>query len=275
VSLEAVLKRDRAIVLLSLSTMVALAWGYILAGAGTGMPALEMSGFPSAVGAMAGMKPVAWTAGYAALMLAMWWLMMVAMMLPSAAPMILLFAALARTQATGTAPAVPVTGFLAGYLTVWGGFSLAAVALQWALDAVALLSPEMAMASVAVGAALLIGSGAWQFTSAKEACLDKCRSPFHFLTQHWRSGTGGAWRMGTEHGVYCLGCCWMLMLLLVYGGVMTVYWIGGLAIYVLIEKTARASRRIGRFAGLALIAWGTALLAGLTDPGSLWGLLAG
>jgi predicted metal-binding membrane protein len=202
-------------------------------------------------------------------MLAMWWLMMVTMMLPSAAPMILLFAALARKQAAGIAPTVPVAGFVAGYLTVWGGFSLAAVALQWTLDALALLSPEMAMASVTLGAVLLIGAGAWQFTPAKDACLRKCRSPVHFLSTHWRSGTGGAWQMGVAHGAYCLGCCWMLMLLLFYGGAMNVYWIGGLTIYVLIEKTASAGRWAGRLAGLALIAWGTVLLAGLSNPGWL------
>ena len=262
-SLDTILKRDRALVLLSLVTAVVLAWTYILLGAGTGMPALEMSGFPSAAGVMAGMKPVAWTAPYAALMLVMWWLMMVAMMLPSAAPMILLFAAVTRKQVFGSSPGLAVAGFVAGYLTIWAGFSLLAVAVQWVLDGLALLSVEMAATSLGIGAILLFGAGLWQLTPMKDACLRKCRSPLQFLAAHWRSGTSGAWRMGVTHGVYCLGCCWVLMLLLFYGGVMNVYWIAGLAVYVLIEKTVKAGRWIGKLTGVALIGCGTVLLIGL------------
>lgn len=261
-SLDTYLKRDRTLVLLSVVTMIVLAWAYILMGAGTGMSALHMSGFPTAAGVMAAMEPVTWSTGYAALMIAMWWLMMVGMMLPAAAPMILLFAAVARKQTLKGTPGL-TAGFVAGYLTVWGGFSLVAVVMQWTLEGVALLSPEMVMTSVAIGAMLLIGAGAWQLTPLKEACLRKCRAPLYFLTEHWQSGTGGAWRMGITHGAYCLGCCWVLMLLLFYGGVMNVYWIAGLAVFVLIEKTAKSGHWVGKLGGFALIAWGTALLVGL------------
>ena len=262
-SLEAILKRDRAVVVVALVGTVVASWAYILAGAGTGMPALGMSGLPTADGAMATMQPAPWTAHYAALMLVMWWLMMVAMMLPSSASMILLYAALMRKQRQAGAPYVPTAVFAAGYLTVWGAFSFAAVVLQWALGVVALLSPEMVTTSVAIGALLLIGAGIWQLTPLKQACLLHCRSPVLFMAQHWRRGAIGAWRMGIEHGAYCVGCCWVLMLLLFYGGVMNVYWIASLTVAVLVEKTAPAGRWLSKLVGIGLIGWGIALFVAL------------
>jgi predicted metal-binding membrane protein len=260
-SLEVIVKRDRALVGVALAGAVVTSWGYILAGAGTGMPALDMSRLPTADGAMAAMQPAVWTASYVTLMLVMWWLMMVAMMLPSAAAMILLYAALMRKQRQAEAPYVSTAVFAAGYLTVWGAFSLTAVVLQWVLGGVALLSPEMVTTSVAIGALLLVGAGIWQLTPLKQACLRNCRSPMHFLVTHWRRGEVGAWRMGIEHGAYCLGCCWALMLLLFYGGVMNVYWIAGLAVLVLIEKTAPAGHWLSKLAGIGLIGWGASLFA--------------
>lgn len=262
-SLEAILRRDRAVVVVALAGTVVTSWAYILAGAGTGMPALDMTGLPTAAGAMAAMQPAAWTARYAALMLVMWWLMMVAMMLPSSAALILLYAALMRKQRQAGAPYVPTAIFAAGYLTVWSAFSLAAVVLQWALAGVALLSPEMVTTSVAIGALLLVGAGIWQLTPLKQACLLHCRSPVHFVAQHWRAGRIGAWRMGIAHGAYCVGCCWALMLLLFYGGVMNVYWIAGLAVLVLAEKAAPAGRWLSKLVGIALIGWGAALFVAL------------
>ncbi len=271
--LRVVLKRQRLAVLLSLVAVLALSWLYVLAGAGTGMPAASMSALPTAAGAMAMMDPAVWSLGYAAVMLGMWWLMMVAMMLPSAAPVLLLFDALARRQPTAGTPTAgtPTAGtptrlslaFAAGYLTIWGGFSLLAVALQWALEAVALLSPAMVLTSQALAALLLVAAGIWQFTPLKLACLRRCRAPVEFLAAHWRQGTPGAWRMGLAHGLHCLGCCWALMLLLFYGGVMNLYWIAGLALYVLAEKLAGDGSWLRRGAGLALAAAGLYLAAGL------------
>lgn len=266
VSLEAILKRDRAMITVFLAGIVVLAWAYILAGAGTGMSALHMTALPTAMrvsGPMAAMEPMPWTAGYAALMIVMWWLMMAAMMLPSAAPMILLFAALTRKRQEAGAPYVPTGIFGAGYLAVWAGFSLLAVSLQWTLDGVALLSPLMVTTSLALGALLLIGAGAWQFTPLKQTCLRNCRSPAEFLTRHWRDAHVGAFRMGIAHGAYCLGCCWMLMLLLFYGGVMNIYWIAGLATLVLIEKAIPVGQWVSSLVGAALIGWGSGLLFGL------------
>ncbi len=241
-ALEWALERDRRIVVGSLGAVIAASWAYVLAGAGMDMAA----------------SAAAWSPGYFGLVLVMWWVMMVAMMLPSAAPMILLFAALNRKQGSGGA--VPVGFFVAGYGVVWGGFSLAAAALQWALDASAMLGPMMESAGVPLGAGLLIAAGVYQLTPLKHACLRHCRAPIQFLGTRWRPGGRGALAMGLEHGLVCLGCCWVLMGLLFYGGVMNPLWIGGLALYVLAEKLAPAGHWIGRFGGGALIFWGAALL---------------
>ena len=287
--LEAVLKRDRAIVIGGLVGVIVLAWIYILLGAGMGMTAIEMTAISDASGdmqavdrengdgtgtaeggttsatvsmAMAVMRPVAWSAGYAVLMVFMWWIMMVAMKLPSAAPMILLYAAVNRKARERGAPFVPTGVFALGYLAAWGVFSLLAVALQWGLERTALLSSVMVGTSIVLGGLLLIAAGAWQLTPLKHACLKHCRSPLHFLSHHWRKGRWGAFRMGAEHGAFCLGCCWFLMGLLFYGGVMNLYWIVGLAAFVLLEKTAPAGHWIGSAAGVGLIAWGGLLLLG-------------
>jgi predicted metal-binding membrane protein len=248
--LEALLKRDRAVVIGGLIAVSAVSWLYILAGA-------EMAA--AAGGGAMTMRPT-WTLGYAILMLAMWWVMMVAMMLPSAAPMVLLFAAIIRNGRKQGGVHVPTGNFVAGYIAVWGGFSLAAVGLQWGLEGLGYLSPTMATRSVALGGILLIGAGVYQLTPLKDACLRHCRSPVGFIAQHWRPGAAGAFVMGLTHGLFCLGCCWVLMVLLFYGGVMNLWWIAGLALYVLIEKLAPAGPRIGRFAGVLLIGWGSWLL---------------
>ena len=295
--LESLLRRDRLVVIAALAAVIVACWAYILAGAGMGMSALEMTGTtatpPAGMaesggdgsgmsdGGMAGttamgerapgamqdmatmMAPIAWTPGYAVLMLSMWWIMMMAMMLPSAAPMILLFAMVNRKQREKGAPYVPTGLFAAGYLLVWGAFSVVAVAAQWGLERTGLLSSMMASTSVILGAGLLIAAGAYQLTPLKHACLRHCRSPIFFISHHWRPGELGALRMGIEHGAFCAGCCWFLMALLFYGGIMNLYWILGLALFVLFEKTLPAGHWLGRIAGVLLIAWGGTLLLAL------------
>jgi predicted metal-binding membrane protein len=210
--------------------------------------------------AMAAMAPTAWTPGYAVLMLFMWWTMMMAMMLPSATPMILLFATVNRKQREKGAPYVPTGIFTSGYALVWGAFSLLAVTAQWGLERSGLLSSMMASTNVMLGAGLLIAAGIYQLTPLKHACLRHCRSPIFFITHHWRPGDLGALRMGVEHGAFCTGCCWFLMALLFYGGIMNLYWIVGLAVFVLLEKTIPAGHWLGGLTGLLLIAWGATLL---------------
>lgn len=264
--LESVLRRDRTIVGAALAGMVLLSWTYILAGAGTGMPALPMSGLPTAmrVGSpIAVLQPIHWTVGYSLVILIMWWLMMIAMMLPSATPMILLFAALTRNRGETGEPYMETGLFGSGYLAVWVGFSVLAVTLQWQLDRIALLSPMMLTTSKTLGALLLIGAGVWQFTALKHACLRHCRSPAEFLTHHWRTGPAGAFYMGIRHGAYCLGCCWMMMLLLFYGGIMNIYWIAGLSMLVLVEKIMPLRHWVTSLIGVTLIIWGNILFAHL------------
>jgi predicted metal-binding membrane protein len=190
----------------------------------------------------------------------MWWIMMVAMMLPSAAPMILLFARFNRSQRDRGAPYVPTGVFALGYVLVWAAFSQVAVAAQWGLERSGMLSSMLASTSVTLGAALLIAAGLYQLTPLKYACLRHCRSPLFFIAHHWRPGEWGALRMGLEHGAFCTGCCWFLMALLFYGGVMNLFWIIGLALLVLLEKLAPAGHWVGWVVGVGLIAWGGGLL---------------
>jgi len=273
--LESVLKRDRTVVIGGLVAVSVVAWVYILSGAGMGMSAFEMarmssSGAPMTMdkGGMAGISgmaamtmPAVWTPGYALLMLVMWWVMMVAMMLPSAAPMILLFAVVNRKSGENGGPVVPTALFAGAYLAAWGAFSVVAVALQWGLERAELLSPMMASRNAVFGGALLVLAGAYQLSPLKQACLRHCRGPIGFITQHWRAGRWGAFRMGVHHGLYCLGCCWALMVLLFFGGVMNLYWIAGLALFVLLEKTIPPGHRLASLSGAGLVLWGGAVLA--------------
>ena len=252
--LETVLKRDRLIVIGGLGAVVVLAWVYILVGAGMGKTAFEMTAMSNNMPMM--MQPVAWTPTYAVMMFFMWWVMMIAMMIPSASPMILLFATINRKQREKGAPFVPTGLFAAGYIVAWGGFSLLATGLQWGLERLEIMSAMMVATSGLFAGLVLIIAGIYQLTPLKHACLRHCRSPFQFVTHHWRTGTVGALRMGIEHGAFCLACCWSLMALLFVGGVMNLYWIVGLAIFVLLEKTIPAGHRLGSLGGIGLIVWG-------------------
>ena len=255
-ALERVLRHDRLIVVGGLASVVVLSWIYILAGAGMNMDA--GSGAAQESGMMA--MQTAWTPAYFGVMAVMWWVMMMAMMLPSAAPMVLLFAAINRKNREAARPYVPTTIFAGGYVAAWAGFSLVATMLQWWLDHMVLLSPIMASNTALLGAGLLIAAGIYQITPLKHACLRHCRTPLDFLGRRWRSGVLGAFTMGLEHGMFCLGCCWVLMGLLFYGGVMSLWWIAGLAAYILFEKLAPAGHWIGRLGGAVLILWGASVL---------------
>ncbi|HKY96016.1 MAG TPA: DUF2182 domain-containing protein [Kiloniellales bacterium] len=255
--LESALRRDRLIVLSALAFVLLLAWGWLLLGAGMEMSALEMTRMAGMDGWL--MQPALWSPAYAALMFAMWCTMMLAMMLPSAAPMLLLFARVNRRDRDAGPPLVPTAVFALGYLLVWAGFSFVAVALQWSLEEARLLSPMLETTDRWLGAAILCAAGLWQLTPLKTRCLGKCRSPLSFLMSRWRPGRGGALRMGLEHGLWCLGCCWFLMALLFLGGVMNLFWIAGLALYVLLEKTLPYGHWLGRAVGVALLAAGTTL----------------
>lgn len=265
---EAVAKRDRRAVVAALTLVVASAWAFLLAGAGTGMSPLNLThvaGLETELtdgpAEMSVMTPASWTVGYAALMLSIWWIMMLAMMLPSAAPVILLFAAVNRRQGAVGRPYVATSVFVSGYLAAWGTFSLAAVTLQWAFERTGLLSPTLVATNMVFGGTVVLAAGAYQLTPLKHACLGHCRSPHAFLGAHWRPGVKGAVRTGAEHGILCVGCCWVLMGLLFFGGIMNLYWIIGLALFVLLEKTAPLGHWLGYAAGVGLSVWGGFMLA--------------
>ena len=237
------LAADRFLVVSALVAVAALSWLYLLAGAGMDM-----------------LAPIAWTPGYAVLMFFMWWIMMIAMMLPSAAPMITLFATVNRKQHETGNRYVGTSVFAAGYLGVWAGFSLIAVILQWWFQRLGVLSPMLVSNNAIFGGVLVLSAGIYQLTPIKQACLRHCRSPLTFISTHWRPNASGALRMGLIHGAFCVGCCWFLMALLFFGGVMNLYWIAGLALFVLFEKTIPAGHWLGYAAGVILLFWGAGLL---------------
>jgi predicted metal-binding membrane protein len=224
-----------------------LAWLALLQGAGTGMSATAMTTWqfpPPRVTP----EPGAWNAGYWLTMLTMWWVMMVAMMTPSAAPMILLYARVARHAPGQSAPGStlgPTAAFAAGYLICWFGFSVVAVALQFALERLGLLDGiTMWSVNAWLTGTLFLAAALYQLSPLKAVCLTHCRSPAAFLARHRRPGARGAFRLGLIHGAYCVGCCWVLMLLLFAAGIMNLVWIAGLAIFVLIEKLVPFGARL-------------------------------
>ena len=202
-----------------------------------------------------------WSGRDLVLVFIMWAIMMAAMMLPSAAPMLMMFARIAEGRST-RARASLATGVLGiGYLAVWTAFGLVATLSQWGLLEARLINPMMASASVYLSAALLVAAGIYQWTPLKNACLTRCRSPLSVLLTEWRPGMSGAFAMGLRQGAYCTGCCWLLMALLFVFGVMNLLWIAALALFVLLEKLLRQPRWFAQGAGILLIAWGALVAA--------------
>ena len=263
---EVLLRHHRLIVLGGLVMLAALAWLFVLNGGGTGMSVAKMTTwrFPPPIMPA---HEAPWPPGYWLVMLVMWFVMMIAMMVPSAAPMILLYAHVTRhAQSRGQldATVVPTAWFALGYLLSWLGFSVAATFSQWGLEHLGLVH-AMTMWSLDpwLSSGILIAAGIYQLSSLKEVCLRHCRSPAQFLSRHWRKGSWGALRLGLAHGLFCVGCCWVLMALLFVGGVMNLVWIAGLSVFVLIEKVAHHGQLASRVAGLALVGGGIYVLSGV------------
>jgi predicted metal-binding membrane protein len=256
-SLETILRRDRIVIFVSIAGITALAWTYI-AYLAWGMDHMAMSMQTTVEMTMEMSMPqmATWNGVGFGLTFVMWSVMMVAMMLPSASPMILLFAKANRNRRQDQHPYVPTALFALGYLVLWIAFSGLATLAQWGLHTAALLSPMMVVTSPIIGGILLITAGLFQWTPLKSACLHQCRSPLGFLMQEWRDGRWGAFHMGIKHGIYCVGCCWVLMALLFVAGVMNLLWVAAITGLVLVEKIAPAGHWIGRVAGVLLIAGG-------------------
>lgn len=239
------------VVLGSLAVVTALCWAYLFA------VAASMGSMGSA---LAMPMTSAWTRGDLVLVWTMWATMMVAMMLPSAGPMVTAYARTVRS------PRATVHGstwaFVLGYVAVWSGFALVATLTQWALHDLALVDAMGVSTSRWLGGAVLVGAGAYQFTDLKRSMLGRCRAPLGFLLGSWREGRSGALIMGMHHGVLCTGCCWALMALLFVLGVMNLWWVALLATVVLVEKVTR-SLRVPRVVGAALLGWGAMMVVGL------------
>jgi predicted metal-binding membrane protein len=246
--LEIVLAHDRAplAVLLVLLPLVCWSWIVVLA--------RDMHGPMN--GASAWMMTPRWDPRHVVLLWTMWAVMMAGMMLPSASSMLLLYGVAARRREPDAHAAPEVYALAAGYLAVWAVFSLVATGAQRILSMQLILSPMMTLTNPVTGATLLIAAGLYQLTPLKLTCLRKCRTPFSFLMHHWRSGAAGAFRMGADHGAYCLGCCWALMLLLFVGGVMNLIVIAALTLFVAFEKLGPFGANGARISGGLLIATG-------------------
>jgi predicted metal-binding membrane protein len=229
--------------------------------------------------AMEGMTDIAmpavfasWTTADFALNLAIWWAMMPGMMLPSAAPMILIFAAINRRKRERGQPFVRAMVFTSGYLIAWGLFGVFATVTDWGLEQAALISPITGRLSPILGAIVVTAAGIYQLTPLKSVCLTHCRSPFDFVLNHWREGMAGALRMGVEHGLYCLGCCWFLMALLFAAGIMNVLWMAVITVFVFIEKLSPAGQWIARASGIAMLGFGIYLFyrASVSEGRNTW-----
>ncbi len=252
-TLEIVLRRDRAIVTVGLVGVAALGWAYLL------YVASDMSDMSMSAD-IAMPSTETWGVVDLALLFVMWVVMMLAMMVPAASPLILMVASINRKRRERDDPLVPTGLFLAGYLLVWTAYSAVATGAQWGLHTTALLSPAMVGTSPVLGGILLLTAGIFQFTSLKQACLSHCRSPVAFVLGHWREGRGGALRMGMEHGLFCVGCCWVLMALLFVAGVMNLLWVAVISLFVLAEKVLAKGELVGRLGGAALLTAGVAVL---------------
>ncbi|TPL90424.1 DUF2182 domain-containing protein [Mesorhizobium sp. B2-3-12] len=286
-ALEAVLRRDRAVVTAALIVITVLAWAYVLwlaadmvmpvnpasdsaAGDMAGMDMSNMSGMDMSGNDMGGMDMGAamepglraWATADFAFIFTMWAVMMVGMMTPSVAPMLLLYAGVGRKALADGSPIASTAWFFTGYLVVWVAFSIVATGAQWLLARLALLNASMATDSALLGGLVLIAAGLYQWAPIKGVCLRQCQAPIAFLASHggFRTTAPGALRLGIDHGAYCLGCCWALMALLFVGGVMNVLWIAGIAILVLLEKMIPTGQLIPRLSGALMAAIGVWLV---------------
>jgi len=255
-NLERLIRHDRLVVALALGLITILAWVYLLRMAAQMHAASSEAEMHEAMG----MRMASWGFADTGALFLMWAVMMAGMMLPSAAPVILLVLATYRRRG-GRQARVSAGAFTAGYLAAWTGFSAIAAFAQAALHAAVLLSPAMSARSALLAGGFFIAAGLYQWAPLKNACLSHCRSPLQVLAAEWREGTAGAFRMGFRHGLFCVGCCWALMALLFAAGVMNVLWVAAIAAFVLVEKLVPLGIQIGRASGALLVLWGGYLIA--------------
>lgn len=251
-ALEVVASRDRLVALAGLVGITALAWAYTVV--------LSEHALDSGATATIHAHTRSWDTADLATTFLMWVVMMVAMMAPTAAPMLLTLTRISRAQPRGVEPLTSAAAFLVGYLSIWVGFSALATLVQWQLHQLALVAADGTSQRVGFEGMLLLGAGGFQLTPLKDRCLARCRTPLFFLLTAWRSGSWGAVRMGARHGAFCVGCCWALMALMFVSGTMNLLWAAGLMLLMFGEKALPTGRRISRLAGVGLLAWGICVL---------------
>ena len=269
-AVESLIQRDKVITIIAIGILVGATFAYTVLGVGMNMSAIQMTpGLGQSQMSMPNMSamkkmaatPAVWTFNYSVLMFFMWWTMMIAMMLPSASPMILLYTALIRRTKKAKSIIRQVASFICGYLLAWAAFSLFAAALQSQLELRDWMSPMMMEATnIYLAAGILIAAGVYQLTPLKTVCLEKCRQPASFLANYKNTWVNSPLRIGLVHGFYCVGCCWFLMGLLFFGGIMNLYWIVGLIIFVAIEKLHEKGIIFGKILGGGAIVSGIAFL---------------
>jgi predicted metal-binding membrane protein len=248
---ENILKKDRVIVLIGLFTILALSWIYTVYLA-SHMEMMDMK--PTII------QIVEWDFSEIFTLFVMWIVMMIAMMIPSATPLILMFSQVNRKRSQRNAPYIPTINFILGYIFIWSGYSIGITLIQYFLHNKALLSPMMISQNNIFGGSILILAGIFQWTPLKNSCLIHCRSPLSFITTQWKEGKFGAFFMGIKHGNYCVGCCWILMALLFVSGVMNLLWISVITLYVLIEKIHPWGNFIGKITGVLLLTGGVIMI---------------
>ncbi|MFN2458595.1 MAG: DUF2182 domain-containing protein [Chitinophagaceae bacterium] len=251
---ENILKRDRLIVVSGLFLMCTLSWWYVIY--------LYRQMYPMNMDALFFAMPMtsAWSSTDFILLFLMWLVMMMAMMIPSVTPLILIFAMVNRKRKQQQTPFVPTAYLFAGYFLVWAIFSLLATIMQWLLQQLAWLNPEMVVTNTILSGLILIAAGLFQFSSLKQTCLRYCQTPVEFIHRKWKEGRKGALIMGMVNGIYCLGCCWFLMVLLFVSGIMNLLWIALIALFVLIEKVLSRLKWVSFIAGAVLIIYGLVIL---------------
>jgi predicted metal-binding membrane protein len=200
-----------------------------------------------------GAMTMEWTLTTFGLMFLMWWIMMIGMMVPSAAPMILLYSTISRKQLEKNHADQAITIFVASYLLIWFFFSLLATLAQWLLTEASLVSPMLMESKPSLTLGLLIACGIYQLSPLKQTCLSNCRSPLSFFMARWQPGRLGSLKMGLSHGAYCVGCCWLLMALLFVGGVMNLLWVALIAMFVLVEKVLPQGDLISKLGGVVML----------------------
>ncbi len=272
---EKLLAHQRLMVLACIVLLTLGAWWFLFNGAGMQMDIFAMTQLSLIPYQNAGMSMKmpemdmsiqAWSWRDWGIALMMWWVMMVAMMLPSATPVILLYARVMHHARKGanTIIVVATSGFMLGYLSSWLLFSVVATFLQWALQQVNLLSMLMIMNNGWLSSILLIIVGLYQLSPLKQSCLKHCQSPATFIATYMQAGKSGAYQMGLKHGMYCVGCCWLLMLLLFVGGVMNLAWIALLSLFVLIEKALPKIVKLPQLSAFLLLVWGVTIFVAQT-----------